>query len=282
MKRQRIKVLLTLPDRERLEKILNSYATTLHDRLKAQVLLLTDIGEYGSKVSSKDVVTQLNISSRSVGRIREAYAKQSSIEDLFRFTGLSEQPTPNSKDNQKTNSQRRNSKYVELDNSSNETFLIEHIKCRVTLTKEERKILQNIINSGKQTTRKFNRARILLLADEGIEGPALSDEEITHKLDVSISTVCRLRRLFITKGTIDDVLSFNHNKAGRAPKIDGMVQATLIAQACSKPPEGRCRWTLRLLANKLIELNVVESISHIAVGNALKKMNLNLGNVKNG
>jgi hypothetical protein len=282
MKRQQINVRLTLQDRERLERILNSKTTTQHDKLKAQVLLLTDIGEYGSRASSNDVVIKLNISPRSVGRIRGVYAKNSSIEDLFRFTGLSDQSTHRCSDQNSKSPQRRNSKYVEIDNSSNETFLVEHIKCRVTLTKEEREILQNVVNTGKQTTRKFNRAKILLLADEGIDGPAMSDLEITDKLNVSVSTVSRLRRLFITKGQIEDVLSFNHNKAGRTPKVDGIVQATLIAQVCSKPPEGRCRWTLRLLADRLIELNVVESISHIAVGNALKKMNLSLGNEKNG
>ncbi len=283
MKRSRIHVRLSLQDRQRLEKILNSRTTTRHDKLKAEVILLTDVGEHGPKISNLDVLAKLNISSRSLGRIKETYSKNSSIEDLFRFTGLSEQK--NSSGIVGANSKcaiNRNVKYVEIDDSSNESFLIEHVKCRVTLIKKEREYLETIINEGKQSIRKFNRAKILLLADEGTEGPAMTDTEIAEKLDVSVPTVGRVRRLFITKGQIDEVLNSNHHNAGRSPKVDGVTQATLVAQACSAPPEGRCKWTLRLLADRLVELEVIDCISHTTVANVLKKMNLSLGSVRNG
>ena len=280
--RPRIYVRLSLQDRERLEKILNLKTTTRHDKSKAEVLLLTDVGEYGPRVSLDKVIAKLNISLRSVGRIREAYSKNSSIEDVFCFNGLSDQTLPRSTEEPISKpTKQKNSKYVEVDDSD-EMFLIEHIKCRVTLSEEDREILESVLKEGKQTTRKFNRAKILLLADEGTSGPAMSDGEIADKLDVSLSTVSRVRRLFISKGEIENVLTFKHNKAGRLPKIDGVVQATLVAQACSTPPEGYCRWTLRLLANRLIELGVVDSISHTAIATTLKKTNLSLGSVRNG
>lgn len=285
MKRARIYVHLNLQDRERLEKILNSKVSTRHDKLKAEVLLLTDISDYGPKLSNLDVIAKLNISSRSLGRIKETYAKNGLIDDLFCFTGLSKQTQSNSNCTVDSNSKAAkqiNRRYVELNDNTSDLFLIEHIKCRVTLTQEERKNLEIIISTGKHSIRKLNRAKILLLADEGSKGPSMSDKEIAEKLDISMSTVARVRRLFVTKGSLQDVLNFNHSKAGRLPKINGMVQASLVAQACSQPPKGRCRWTVRLLADRLVELRVVDSISHTAVSTALKKTNLNLGKEKSG
>lgn len=277
-----IKIVLTQGERKRLESIVNSNKSTQHDKIKAQVLLLTDIGEHGSKVLPKDVAVQLQISPRSVGRIKEAYAQNLSIEDVFQFSGLSDQAKTSSISLRDAKSLRKNARYIEIDDSENETFLMEHIKCRVTLTKVEREQLEALINEGKQSIRKFNRAKILLLADEGVKGSLMTDEGIAEKLDISLSTVARVRRLFITKGNLDDVLNFKHDQAGRSSKIDGTIQATLVAQACSQPPEGRCRWTIRLLADRLVELGVVDAISHTAVGTTLKKMNLNLGRGRNG
>jgi len=280
-----IKVLLTLKERARLEAILKSKKTTKKDQQKAEVLLLTDIGEHGPKMSPSGVVNKLGLSSRSVGRIREAYSKNSSIDDVFRFANLSDQTIYKPDlvgENIHAQQDKKKIKYVEVDNGEADSFLIENVKCRVILTKEDREQLDKISKGGKHTTRKSNRAKILLLADEGSEGPAMSDQDIANKLDVSLSTVARVRKIFITQGDIDTILNFHHNKAGRLPKIDGTVQATLIAQVCSKPPEGRSTWTVRLLADQLVALEVVESISHTAVSKALKKMNLSLGNEKNG
>ena len=282
-----IKIQLTLEDRKRLETILKSSKSSLIDRQKAEVLLLTDVGTHGQKIPPMEAADKVGLSKRSVGRIREVYAKNSAIDDVFRFAKLSDQKL--CRRNKGTNdakvpmsSKRQKVRYVEMEDSKNEPILVENVKCRVTLSKAEREQLTAILKDGKQSARKFNRAKILLLADEGIDGPGMTDKEIADKLDVSIPTVGRVRKLLITEGQIDNVLNSNHHKAGRMPKIDGTVQASLIAQACSAPPEGRCKWTVRLLAAQLVELEVIDSISHSAVGNALKKMNLSLGNVKNG
>ena len=287
MLRRIINVLLSLEERKQLETILKSSKSTLNDKQKADVLLLTDEGKHGPKISAEHAAEKVGLSRRSVGRIRGVYAENSSIDDVFRFAKLSQQSSRQVHEKvvdplNPSLLKKINPKYVEMDDSGNNPFLIENVKCRVTLTKEERERLESIIKDGKQTARKFNRAKILLLADEGAEGPAMTDTEIADKLDVSVPTVARVRRLLITKGQIDDVLNSNHHNAGRPPKIDGIVQATIVAQACSAPPEGRCKWTVRLLADQLVKLEVIDSISHTAVGNALKKMNLSLGSVRSG
>lgn len=283
MVRQRNKVNLTIEDRKCLDSIVKSNKSTGFDKLKAQVLLLIDIGKHGPKLTYADITEQLKVSSRSIGRIKEAYAQNSSIQDVFRFDGLSDQSNQKFDNKQSSNhKKKKNIRYVENENSVDGDFLLEHIKCRVTLTKDEREKLESSISEGKHTIRKIYRAKILLLADEGTYGPAMRDNEIADKLDVSKSTIQRVRKLLITKGGIEDVLNFNHKNAGRPRKIDGVTEAVLVAQVCSKPPEGRCRWTLRLLAERLVELEVVDSISHGAVGTTLKKMNLSLGKGKNG
>lgn len=282
MKRNNVK--LTLEDRKCLESIIKSNKNTAFDKLKAQVLLLTDIGQWGQKFSCTDIMEQLKISSRSIGRIKAAYAQNSSIQDVFRFPGLSDQSLLRHNSDQNLEVQKKkNFSYVECENKEEENgFLCECAKYKVNLTQDERKKLESILKEGKQTIRKFNRAKILLLADEGPYGPAMINEKIADKLEVSISTIQRVRKLLISKGRIEDVLNFKHQNAGRLRKIDGEVEATLVALACSKPPEGRCRWTLRLLADRLIELKVVDSITHGTIRNALKKTNLNLGNARNG
>jgi transposase len=282
VKRRRNNVKLTLEDRKCLENVVKSNKSTAFDKLKAQVLLLTDISDQGPKLSCNEVVEQLKLSPRSIGRIKEAYAQNSSIQDVFRFAGLSDQSKPRCDSGQGfKHKKKKDICYVECTDSEDGDFLFELVKCKVVLTKDERAKLESIIKEGKQTIRKFNRAKILLLADEGSEGPAMSDEGIADKLGVSKSTVQRVRKLLLTKG-IEDVLNFNHQNAGRHRKIDGEVEAVLVAQVCSKPPEGRCKWTLRLLADRLVELKIVDSITHGSVGNALKKMNLSLGSGRNG
>jgi putative transposase len=109
-----------------------------------------------------------------------------------------------------------------------------------------------------------------LLSDEGLE-----DDEIVNTLKVSKSTVCRIRKRYCRQG-LDFSLS-EKPRRGAPPKIDGRVEAQLTLLACSEPPEGRSRWTIRLLADRLVEMEVVDSISHMSVQRLLKKMRLNLG-----
>ena len=140
----------------------------------------------------------------------------------------------------------------------------------VELKEGERKDLRQYLRKGKSSTRFLTRARILLLADEGKE-----DKEIAEALTVSKSTVGRIRKRY-HEGGLDFAL---HEKArsGAPPKIDGRIEAQLTLLACSEPPDGRSRWTVRLLADRLVEMEVVEAISHMSVQRLLKKMKLSLG-----
>ena len=119
----------------------------------------------------------------------------------------------------------------------------------------------------------FARARILLKTDQGEHGPSWSDEKISDALDVTVQTIERIRKQFVEEG-FDAVLSRHEYKQKVSrKKIDGDVEAHLIALSCSEPPEGRVRWTLRLLADKAVELGYLESISYEAVRQTLKKTN---------
>ncbi len=139
---------------------------------------------------------------------------------------------------------------------------------RVTLTPGEREALGRMISRGKADARKLAHARVLLQADEG--GPARADEAIASALNVSVRTVERVRQRFVEQG-LDAALLPKPSKRIYARKLDGEQEARLIALACSTPPEGKGRWTLRLLADRMVELRHVDALSHEAVRQALKK-----------
>lgn len=140
----------------------------------------------------------------------------------------------------------------------------------ISLKEEEQKELKQYLRKGKSSARSLTRARILLLADEGLD-----DEKIAGALKVSKSTISRIRTRYCESG-LDFAL---HEKArsGAPPKIDSRIEAQLTLLACSEPPDGRSRWTVRLLADRLVEMDIVDSISHMSVQRLLKKMKLNLG-----
>ena len=150
-------------------------------------------------------------------------------------------------------------------------------KYLIKLSREEQDTLKKIIASGHGPARMFTRARILLKADQGEYGPSWSDEDISSALDVTVQTIERVRKQFVEEG-FDAVLSRRPyiQKVSRK-KIDGNVEAHLIALSCSEPPAGHVRWTLRLLADKIVELGYVETISHEAIRQTLKKTKLSLG-----
>ncbi len=150
------------------------------------------------------------------------------------------------------------------------------IKFRVTLTEDERQRLSALISTGKAAAAKLLHARILLKADQTAEGPAWSDEQITQALDSSLSTVRRVRQSFVEEG-LEAALNRKQPTGRQFRKLDGAQEARLIAIACSAPPEGRVRWTLNLLASKLVELSIVGSISSECVRTTLKKTSLSLG-----
>jgi transposase len=139
----------------------------------------------------------------------------------------------------------------------------------VRLTDAERQSLQELIAGKRVAADKVLRARIFLKADAG--GPAWSDPEIAEAFDVGLSTIHRLRHRLVDEG-LEAALRRRSNTQRRVPKLDGAKEAHLIAIACGSPPEGRCRWTLQLLADKLVELQLVDSISDETVRRTLKKM----------
>ena len=144
-------------------------------------------------------------------------------------------------------------------------------KYLVTLTDEERHSLRKLVRSGNADAQKITRARILLKADQNTDGPAWTDPQIGHALDVGVATVERLRKRFVEEG-LDAALNRRKNQNPRIRrKLDGHQEAQLITLACSHPPEGRDRWSLRLLADTLVELEIVDSISYQTVRRVLKK-----------
>lgn len=146
----------------------------------------------------------------------------------------------------------------------------------VRLTEEERKKLSDLISKGRGPAAALRRARILLKADEGEGGPSWTDSAICEALEVSLSTVSRVRKTLVEEG-FDEALDRKKPQGRQYQKLDGEQEAHLIAVACSTPPEGRTRWTLKMLSGKLIELNVVDYICPECVRVTLKKTNLNRG-----
>lgn len=143
----------------------------------------------------------------------------------------------------------------------------------IRLTEEERAILLEITSKGVISVRELKRAQIILKCDRTF-GEGLGDEEVARMLDVSKPTVFRARRSFLK----DRLTGLKQKKgAGRPKIIDGDIEAHMIAIACSSPPDGRVRWTLQLIANKVVLHTDLDSISHQTVKNVLKKTNLNRG-----
>jgi transposase len=142
---------------------------------------------------------------------------------------------------------------------------------RVTLTAREREELTALISKGTAKARVLAHARVLLQADESDGGPALTDGQVAAAVQVTVRTVERVRRLFVEEGPEAALRTHVPGARMYATKFDGEQEARLIALACSRPPDGRSRWTMRMLAGRLVELEVVDSVSHEAVRRALKK-----------
>ena len=149
-------------------------------------------------------------------------------------------------------------------------------KYLVELSAEERTYLEGIVGKGRVLARKRQQAQILLKADEGALGPAWPDERIAEAFGVNVRTVERVRQRLVERGLEDSLVRRLPEQAPRT-KLDGAGEARLIALACSAAPRGRRRWTIRLLADKLVELQVVDSIGRETVRTTLKKTNSSLG-----
>lgn len=148
-------------------------------------------------------------------------------------------------------------------------------KYRVRLTDHQRDHLDRLIRTGRSHARTLQHARTLLLTDASDAGPAWTDEKAADALGCSPQTVARTRRRFVTEG-FEAALRVIADRPGRPPKIDGAAEAHLIALACSEPPEGRARWTVRLLTDRYVALGVEEGwleepVSRETVRQTLKK-----------
>jgi transposase len=146
----------------------------------------------------------------------------------------------------------------------------------ITLTEEERQMLGEMISRGKAAARKLTHARILLKADQSQGGPSWDDAAIAQGLDVGTATVERVRKRFVEEG-LEAALDRRQPRRQYQHKLNGDGEAHLIALACSEAPEGRSRWTLRLLAERMVALEYVEKLSKDTVRRTLKKMSLNPG-----
>jgi transposase len=146
-----------------------------------------------------------------------------------------------------------------------------HKKYLVTLTADEREHLAGLLSAGRRSALTLARARILLKADQADGGPAWPDDRIAEALDCGLRTVERVRQRFVERGLEQALGRKPQDRPSRERKLDGRAEARLIALACSEPPDGRAAWTLQLLADKLVELRVVDGVCDETVRRVLKK-----------
>ena len=150
------------------------------------------------------------------------------------------------------------------------------IRYTIKLTESEVEELRVIINKGSHTSQTFRTAYILLNCDQGEYSDKVTNEQISKVLKVGLRTIDRIKKQFIEEG-MEAVLERRATTRVYDIKADGDMEAKLVTLCCSEPPKGYAKWSLRLLADKMVELNYVESISHVTVRTVLKKMNLSPG-----
>jgi hypothetical protein len=155
------------------------------------------------------------------------------------------------------------------------------VRYKVTLTEEERRELESILKKGKHTSQSFRNVCILLNSDESENVTKSTNEEIAKLLHVNVKSVERLKQRFVEEG-FDACLGRKPYPEVTNIKTDGDFEAHLIALSCSEAPEGYANWSLRLLADKMVELKYVDSISHETIRQTLKKTKLNRGGFKDG
>lgn len=153
---------------------------------------------------------------------------------------------------------------------------------RVTLTEQERKDLEALTRCGKTGAKKFIHARALLLCDAGPDGPAWAVADVAEALGVTSRTIEHLKKRFVEEGIEAALERKARENPPREVIFDGAFEARLIALACSETPEGYQRWTVRLLADKAVELEFAPSVSHMTVQRVLKKTNLSLTSANTG
>ena len=146
-----------------------------------------------------------------------------------------------------------------------------NVKYVVRLSASERETLEELVNKGKVAAAKRQRAHMLLKADANAEGPAWTDTQIAEALDVSVATIHRTRQAYVMQG-LEVALARQRPTGRQFRKLDGAQEAQLAALACSPAPEGHARWTLTLLADKMVTMDIVEALGRETVRRTLKKM----------
>jgi transposase len=155
------------------------------------------------------------------------------------------------------------------------------VRYKVTLTQEEYEVCKGVLSKGKHSSQQYRNACILMNSDEGPYGQKLSNEQIAQVLQINSKTVERVKQRFVEEGF--DVCMDRKPYPQKGPKkADGDFEAHLVALSCSKAPEGYARWSLRMLADKMVELEYAESVSHETVRQVLKKTKSNRGGSKAG
>jgi len=155
-------------------------------------------------------------------------------------------------------------------------------KYTVTLTEDEQSFLKAISSKGKHKSQKVINALILLGCDEGVfQEKRSTNEEISRVLKIGMRKIDRIKKRFVESG-MDITLNGRKGSRVYAKKADGDFEAHLVALSCSDPPEGFARWSLRLLADQVVQLEYIDTVSHETIRQVLKKTNLNLGVVKDG
>jgi len=149
-------------------------------------------------------------------------------------------------------------------------------KYTVQLTDDERQTFKELISKGKSAVWKLKRAQVLLKSDQSENAPAWTDEQIAEAFEVTVRSVENWRKQAVLQGPMSLMERKQRMTPPTAPKLDGEREAQLVALSCSTPPMGASQWSLRLLANKLVELNIVDAISHETVRGVLKKRNQTL------
>ena len=155
------------------------------------------------------------------------------------------------------------------------------IRYTIKLTKNEVEELKSIINKGSHTSQSFRTAYVLLNCDKGKYSEKVSNEQISKVLKIGMRTIDRIKKKFIDEG-FESVLERRPTQRIYEKKVDGDMEAKLVTLCCSEPPNGFAKWSLRLLADKMVELKYVESITHVTVRSVLKKMSLSLGKSRDG
>ena len=148
---------------------------------------------------------------------------------------------------------------------------------RITLTTEERNELEKIVSNGTAQAKEIRRANILLSVDESEGRKRMKDVVVARMLGTTPQTICQVKKDYLQKQRVEDSIKRKKRVTPPVPaKIDGSVEAHIIAIACSNPPSGYGRWTLRFIADRMVELDYIDAISHTAVGKTLKKTGLSL------